>query len=202
MPALSPLTPLTAESRPLRRRRLSTPLALLTGCGLVVVAMSSAHAQHSHSHSHSHGEAKLEVAVEPQRIHIRIDAALDGFVGFERAPRNNNERQRVQAAETQLRDAAAMFAIDPAAGCEPEPPKLEARVLGWGGEAGDSKDGHADLEADYVFNCTDATRASYMNVGLFSAFNRMRRIEVQAVTPQGQMKVDLRRPNGRVALVR
>jgi hypothetical protein len=181
-------------------RRACRPL--LIGAGLAVLALSSAQA--GPGHAHSHGEAKLEVAVEPQRIHIRIDAALDGFVGFERAPRTDNERQRVQTAEARLRDAAALFTIDPAAGCQPEPPQLQAAVLGWGAGNGaaQASNGHADLDAEYVFNCTDATRASFIDVGLFSAFNRMRRIEVQAVTPSGQMKVDLRRPNGRVALTR
>jgi hypothetical protein len=160
-------------------------------------------AQHAHQHAHQHGFAKLEIAVAPDSVSVRLDAALDGIVGFERAPRTDAERQRVQAAQTRLRDGAAMFAIDPAAGCTLASVNLQAPVLGWGTAPADAQAGeHADLEGEYTFNCTDAARAGFVNLGLFEAFNRMRRIEVQMVTPRGQMKAELRRPNSRVALTR
>jgi hypothetical protein len=153
--------------------------------------------------AHQHGFATLEIAVAADAVQLRLDAALDGFVGFERAPRTDAERQRVKEAEARLRDGVALFAIDPAAGCTLQGVTLHAPVLGWGEAAAGGKDGdHADLEAEYSFRCRDAARAGFVNTTLFEAFNRLRRVEVQLVTPRGQMKAELRRPNARIALAR
>jgi hypothetical protein len=177
---------------------LTLGLALLAG------------AAHAHK-AHQHGHARVEVMVEPTSVTVRVEAALDGFVGFERAPRNDGERQRVREAETRLRDGAALFAVDPAAGCTLAQTDLKAAVLGWGGvppagaapaakPAGGEE--HADLEAEWRFDCRDGARAGFVNVGLYAAFPRLRRIEAEAVTPRGQLKQELRRPETRLALTR
>jgi hypothetical protein len=158
---------------------------------------------------HEHGAAKVEVVVERGSVAVRLEGALDGFVGFERAPRNDAERQRVAQARQRLEDAAALFRFDAAAGCRAEPPQLTAAVLGWGaapaapGAAPAAPTGeHADLEAEFRFTCADTARIEAMDVGLFQAFSRMRRVEVNAVTPRGQFRTELRRPATRVALSR
>jgi hypothetical protein len=179
------------------RRARATAGVLALGLALGLPASVQAHK------AHQHGFGKLEIAVAPDGIEIRLDAALDGFVGFERAPRTDAERQRVRDAEARLRDGAAMFAIDPAAGCTLQAVTLQASVLGWGEAAAAAPQGeHADLEAEYRFQCTDAARAGFIQTALFETFNRLRRVEVQTVTPRGQGKVELRRPNARITLAR
>lgn len=71
-----------------------------------------------------------------------------------------------------------------------------------GTTAAAARDAHGDLEATYEFRCSNAPRAGHVELGLFEAFVRLRRIEVQAVMPRGQMKVVLRRPQARVGLAR
>lgn len=75
-----------------------------------------------------------------------------------------------------------------------------AKTTGTPGRA--ARDAHADLEATYEFRCSNAPRAGHVEIGLFEAFARLRRVEVQAVMPHGQMKVVLRRPQTRVGLAR
>jgi len=153
--------------------------------------------------AHQHGVATLDLSVEPRRLSVWFTSPLDNLVGFEREPRTDAERQRVDAALAALRDAAALWRIDPAAGCSPAEVVLTAPVLGLGAAAAPAgKDGHADLEARWDFSCRDGTRAGFVEHGLFAAFARLGRLEVQAVTPRGQMKVVLRKPAGRIALAR
>jgi hypothetical protein len=153
---------------------------------------------------HEHGVARLDVAVEPARITVFLDVALDGLVGFERAPRDDAERARADAALARLRGAGEMFRIDPAARCTLARVDLVAPVLGLGpapangGKAGE----HADLEGSFDFDCADAAKAGFVEVGLFEAFPRLARIDVQAATRRGQLKATLRRPAARVALPR
>ena len=63
-------------------------------------------------------------------------------------------------------------------------------------------DEHADLEASYEFTCTQPDALRTLDVGLFDAYKRTQRIEVQVVGPKGQAKVTLRRPARKVQLVR
>ena len=65
-----------------------------------------------------------------------------------------------------------------------------------------AKEGHDDLDGSYEFNCVDGFRAGFVEIGLFDAFARLQRIEVQAVTRKGQIKATLKRPASRLTLAR
>jgi hypothetical protein len=153
--------------------------------------------------AHEHGVARVDLAVEPTRITVLLEMPMDGLVGFERAPRDDAERKAVDAGLVRLRNAATLFAIDPAAQCTPGPVVLTAPVLGLGQAAAPAKnDGHADIDASYEFTCVDGFRAGFVEVGLFEAFSRLKRVEVQAVTRKGQIKATLKRPSTRLTLAR
>jgi hypothetical protein len=151
--------------------------------------------------AHQHGEARLDVAVEFGRVTLELDTPLDSLLGFERAPRTDAERERATAVVSKLNEAASLFRIDPAAGCTPARVTLVAPVLGLGG-AVPEKEGHAELAGRFEFVCKAGARAGFIEVGLFDAFAALKRIELQVVSPKGQMKATLVRPASRVALVR
>jgi len=153
--------------------------------------------------AHEHGTARLDIAVAAGRVHIALDTPLDNLLGFERAPRTDAERQRADAAVALLRGADRLFRIDPAAGCSLASVELVSAALKLGDAGAEPRKGeHADLEGRFDFDCKDGARASFVEVGLFQAFKGFSRIEVQAVTPRGQIKATLRRPASRVPLVR
>ena len=151
--------------------------------------------------AHQHGVARLDIAVETGRVTLELETPLDNLLGFERAPRTDAERERAAAAVTRLKAADALFRIDAAAGCSLAKVALVSAALGLGGTAPD-KEGHADLEGHFEFSCKAGGRAGFVEVGLFEAFAALRRIELQVVSPRGQMKATLMRPASRVALVR
>jgi hypothetical protein len=179
---------------------LAAPVALFALFALLALAPLPAAA----GKAHEHGVARLDIAVEPARVVLLLELPLDALVGFEHAPRDDAERQRVNAAVAQLRDAAGLYSIDPAAGCKPGKIELTAPVLQLGAAATPAagKEEHADLEGSFEFNCADGFKAGFVELGLFEAFARLQRIEVQAVTRKGQMKATLRRPASRVTLAR
>jgi hypothetical protein len=61
---------------------------------------------------------------------------------------------------------------------------------------------HADLEASYSFQCAQPAQLRTLDLGLFDAYRRIQRIEVQVAGPKGQSKVTLRRPARSITLVR
>jgi hypothetical protein len=155
--------------------------------------------------AHEHGVAQLDIGVEAKRVSLRFDTPLDALLGFERAPRTDAERQAADAAVAHLRDAGKLFRIDGAAGCKAAGVELTSAPLGLGRVAPaqpGANEGHGDLEAQFDFTCTDGARAGFIETGLFEAFPRLSRLELQIVTPRGQVKATLRRPNARVALAR
>lgn len=143
---------------------------------------------------HQHGVATLDVAVERTRITLQFESPLDNLVGFERAPRTDAERKALEAALGKLRDAAALFRIDPAAVCKPAGTDVKPPSFGSGG--------HGDVEATYTYDCGDASKAAHAQTELFAAFARLQRVQVQVALEKGQRGLELRRPNGRIDLRR
>ena len=153
-------------------------------------------------HAHVHGVAKLDIAVEANSLTVLVESPLDNLLGFERAPRTDAERRQADAAITKLRSAAAMFGIDPAAQCKPVHVELSSSALKLGHpDPKEEEEGHADIDGSFEFTCVDASRAAYIEVGLFE-FARLQRLEVQIATPQGQFKRDLQRPARRIVLTK
>lgn len=168
--------------------QLRSAAALLLAAPLAVLAGGA----------HQHGVAAMDIAVDAKRIVVQFDTPLDNLVGFERAPRTDAERKRVDEAVARLKNSDQLFKFDAAAGCKLARSSLESPVLGLG-STGQAKDGHADLRASWEFDCADTTKAAQVEVGLF-AFNQLKRVNVQLALPKGQAKRELKRPNGKLSL--
>ena len=153
--------------------------------------------------AHEHGAARLDIAVEAGKLNLQLEVPLDSLLGFERAPRTEAERKRVDAAVARLKAADKLFLTDAAAQCSLNSVELNSAALKLGKAAPASGAGeHADLDAGFEFTCKDSSRLGFIDTELFSAFANMQRIDVQVATPKGQFKRTLNRPARRVALAR
>ena len=152
--------------------------------------------------AHEHGVARLDVAVDGLRVSMELDTPLDNLIGFERAPRTDAERDKANAAVAKLRLGEALFRIDAAAGCTLDKVELRSAPLQLGPVSTTTSGDHGDLTALYMFNCKAGAKAGFVEVGLFEAFASLKRIDLQVVTPKGQLKATLRRPTSRVVLAR
>jgi len=151
--------------------------------------------------AHQHGVATLDIGVEPGRVTLDLDTPLDNLLGFERAPRTDAERERAAAVIKQLKAGEGLFRIDSAAGCTLAKVTLTSAPLGLNATPAE-KEGHADLQGRFEFTCKAGNKAGFVEVGLFDAFGSLKRIDLQVVTPRGQLKATLVKPASRVALVR
>ncbi|MBL8344612.1 MAG: DUF2796 domain-containing protein [Rubrivivax sp.] len=170
-----------------------TPSLLAT---LVLVAAAGAACA---AKPHEHGVVKLDVAIEGDKLTVALEAPLDNLLGFERAPRTDAERKAATDVLARLRAPAGLFVADAAAQCTMAKADVQAPVLEAGAKA---KDGHADLDATYEFKCAQPAQLRALDVGLFEAYKRIQRIEVQVAGPQGQAKTTLRRPARSVKLAK
>jgi hypothetical protein len=163
--------------------------------GLALLAAAQVFAQ---GHAHVHGLARLDVALDGPQLTLALDSPLDGIVGFEHRPRTPAQQQAADAALAKLKDGAALFRPAAEADCRLESVVVEAPVLQGAAPA----DGHADLEARWSFRCAAPARLRALEQGLFDAFPRLQRLEVQVAGPQGQSRRTLRRPVRAVPLQR
>ena len=161
---------------------------LLTACALLLPTLTWA------GKAHEHGAVQLNVSVEGRQLTIGLESPLDGIVGFERAPKTAAEKAKVDAAVAQLQAAEKLFKVDAAAACTLSKTTLMAPVIGVGVAAPVAdKTGHGDLDGEFIFECQDTSKVRQLEVALFDTFPNMKRIDVQAATPAGQIKRTLRR---------
>lgn len=170
---------------------MRTLLALLLAAPLAAAAAGKAH---------EHGVARLDVAAQPGLVTIHLETPLDNLAGFERAPKNAAERQRLDTVLARLKAADTLFRFDPASQCRAGTPALSSAVLKLGDvDPKDAADGHADLDADYTFACKGAPPA-WVETTLLEALPRIQRIEVQAAGAKGQSRATLKRPERRITI--
>ncbi len=154
--------------------------------------------------AHEHGALKLDVAIEGNKLTIAMVAPLDNLLGFERAPRTDAERKAAAEVLARLRNpgqGVPLFVTDAAAQCSLAKAEVQAPVLEPGAAAA-AKDGHADVDASYEFNCAQPGELRSLDVALFDAYKRIQRIDVQVAGAKGQAKVTLKRPARKVPLAR
>lgn len=188
-------------------RRLVVTLA----CAAAWSMPAGAHQQHAHTH----GSLSLDVAMDAQSITLLIESPLDSFLGFERAPRNDMERQRVAQLVAQWNAADQLLQPAPAAGCQLVKAELVSEVLGLGrghghGDATKAAvnqhqpdaDVHGDISIEVVFTCTKTDAASHLDIKLFDVYKRLKHIDAQVASPQGQFKRSLNPGAARLNLVR
>ena len=154
--------------------------------------------------AHVHGLATLEVAIDGAAVQINLDSPLDNLLGFERAPRNEKERQSVKAMALKLHQADTLFVFTPAAQCRLESARLESSVLAPSLLASvaspdkndtlpqaDASDVHAELAATWRFQCAAPQALQEVDVRLFQKFSSLKRIDAAVAGPEGQSSAKL-----------
>ena len=146
----------------------------------------------AHAHSpkaHKHGASELEITIEGNRVQIRLQSPMEDLVGFERKPRNDRERDLIKSMNAQLANGARLFVLPAAAGCVLKAHESSAPILDQKAVSRDSD--HADVSADWAFECAAPKAVKSITVNLFDDFTRMKSIKTQLVAPDAQRGTNL-----------
>ena len=142
---------------------------------------------------HEHGVGELDVAVDGNALVIELRVPAEDLVGFERAPRTDAERARIEQVRKALADAK-LFTPNAEAGCRAAgSPDVAVPSFG-------NKDAHADFAATHRFECANAGALTAVEIGAFSAFPKVRRLKAQVAGPRGQKQATLTRQRARLPL--
>ncbi|NIM27996.1 MAG: DUF2796 domain-containing protein [Gammaproteobacteria bacterium] len=163
-----------------------------------ITASEAGHREHD---AHSHGSGLLNVVVADNELVIELEIPAVNVIGFEHAPRSDEERRAVRNALETFERADSLFVPTGAAKCRAEhvDVSLAGMQHGNGDEQGhehesQSKAGdetHSELHGEYHFHCDAPEKLDSLQVRLFENLMEMDEIDVQLVTPTNQTVIEL-----------
>jgi hypothetical protein len=101
---------------------------------------------------HVHGAATLEIAIDGAAVQINLNSPLDSLLGFERAPRNQKERQAARIMASKLHQADSLFIFTPTAECRLKSARLESPLLPLEQLISGSRSGNGNSSASFSQN--------------------------------------------------
>jgi hypothetical protein len=185
--------------RPLPLEKFSVTFLRFSWHAMCAAALLAGFAQRVAAGPHQHGVGNLEISLDGGALAVRLTLPVESLVGFERAPKNEAEWKRAAAALEKLRATGEWLRPAAAGACALKSARLDGSVLDPAGAA-QTKGGHADVVADVAFDCKAPAALKTIEVRLFEAFTRLKRIDSKVVTARGASAQALRRGDALVKL--
>ena len=136
--------------------------------------------------AHTHGVAELDLVRDGNNISVSLYSPLQNILGFEHAPKTDQEKAVAQKAVEVLK-SGSLFVFDQNAGCKQIDFNYTSDALSGGNSGTKSRhEHHEDLTVSWEFVCSKADEARQVQVRLFRQFAQFTQIDVQAVTGSGQ----------------
>ena len=142
--------------------------------------------------AHQHGNATLQVAVDANTLTIHFSSPLDNLLGFEHKPRNQAEVEQVQNMIKQFYKPS-LFLPSKDAQCKLQSVQLDSLVIKKKNQAEtttqhahDHAAGHADLDAEMVYQCNQVNRLRDLQINVFKAFPFLHQLTAEVISHRGQ----------------
>ncbi|HJU30553.1 MAG TPA: DUF2796 domain-containing protein [Hyphomicrobiaceae bacterium] len=179
-------------------------LVMLCGLAGMLAIPSEAHDKRREMGAHEHGRGTLNIALEGTRVSLELEVPAADIVGFERAARTRKEKAAVEKATAQLSAPLSLFAFPAAAACRVAEAKVEFGA-GEPSHAGAGKadahgEGHSEVQARYVLDCTGPANITGIEFGYFRTFAGAQKLDVNVVTGKGQNKFQVTRARPSLSL--
>ncbi|HSO83808.1 DUF2796 domain-containing protein [Thiocapsa sp.] len=183
-----------------RIRTYTVSLTAITMC-LAVASVPAENTEQRRQGAHVHGMAHMTLAAEGDKVLIELTSPAASLIGFERAPRTDDERATLALAKENLEAGDAMIRLNIEAGCRLETAEIDAEFADAGQgrkaehahehDADHGEDGHADFVVRYSFACDRPEALGSAALGIFSGFPALERVLFQYVTAEGQGGAEL-----------
>lgn len=176
--------PLTRCSVPARWPGAMT--VALSVCFPTAVHAHADEAERRQHDAHVHDVAHLSLISDGAQLRLELEGAAAGFLGFEHAPRNEDESRAVAALKDRLRMIDSLFQIDAKARCSLDAIAIDMAGLEHHAEHqdhdhdhhhADHDGGHADIKAQYDFTCRSIEALETVAVTLFDHFPGFETVE-------------------------
>jgi hypothetical protein len=188
--------------------------------GLAVgLAASSAGAGDGHRElgAHEHGHGTFNVAIDGKTVAIELIAPGADIVGFEHAPKSDEQKAKLAAAKAALEKIETVLELPGAAGCkvakaDVEAPHADEKAAkdghghGHGHDHGkkagkdDHGEVHSEFHATYELTCSAPDAFGQLKFTYFDSFKGAEELDVTVVSPKGQKAFEATRAKPEVRL--
>lgn len=174
-------------------------VAVLGTCLIPTSGFAASHGDHGHegekrhAESHEHGAAELAIALDGNQLIAEFKSPGINIVGFEHQADNPSDVAAVEAAVQQLRLGADLIKFE-GGGCALTKAEVKAGGLLAENHSADhheDEEAHAEFEANYVFNCTDANLLTSVSTTFFTIWPGVEEIETVFLSADHQLSVEL-----------
>lgn len=141
--------------------------------------------------AHVHGIAELRLASDASKLQVEFQSPGDSLVGFERAPKTDQERALLTQVEGALK-AATWLKLPEQAGCRLLASELDTKgfAASADGHGHGHGHGHEHEHAEFLltlsFDCSAIAALSQVSSGLFASYPRLEKVNVTALLGSGQ----------------
>lgn len=163
--------------------------------------------QSSSLDAHIHGEAELTIAFDGKHLEMQLLSPAANILGFEHAPANDEQRERVHHAENILQNANALFEFR-GTDCASSFVSVEMPYKdlsqhkhrhdnshAHGRHTEEGHESHSEVVANYVFTC-DSSQLARIQVLLLDEFPAIENLDAQWITSikQGAQELSANKP--------
>ena len=155
--------------------------------------------------AHEHGVAELNIVLDQSVIVIQLLSPAVNLVGFEHAPRDDEQKLLIENTLVTLNQGDKLFEFPSSAGCQLESADVQSSLDNDHEEHGEhdhedeladshsdnEEDTHSEFEANYEFECKDLASINQIDTTLFELFPLTEEIAVQLISPDVQTTTSL-----------
>jgi hypothetical protein len=161
-----------------------------TALATMVLGPNSLQASERQLDSHEHGVSTLKLAQENETVLFELEAPGNDIVGFEHAPKNDDQQAAVKRALSQFEKPEAIFVLSAEAQCVASNQHAEF-------ETGED---HAGFHITWTMTCKNPSKLQWMTTSFFNIFERAEEIEIEAIGNAGQAAIEFEKGQSRVNL--
>lgn len=125
---------------------------------------------------HVHGEVHLALAVDGKTIALELTAPAESFVGFEKQPSTEAEKEQWTIFESNWNTTPEnFFRADSTLGCTPAASKVSLEV----------EDTHAEIRAERTYTCAKSPNQTFFEVRMQEKYPKIKKMKME-VLPDGK----------------
>lgn len=147
---------------------------------------------------HDHGTGRLTIRFQGPVLILDLTVPAVDIVGFEHAPRIDEDFTEIAQARTALQDPGQMVALPVAAGCAVD--RAEADFVP--ATASSDDQAHAVFNVLHELSCAEPSQLTGLSVPLFHLYPSLTRIEVRLIAGDAHRDVTVTRDRPRLDLTR
>jgi hypothetical protein len=154
--------------------------------------------------AHEHGKVLINVALDGRKLSAELNAPAKHVVGFEHAPRNAAEQERLRKVEAWLRTGQKALGVPAAANCRVLTAEVE--LPRWASKNGQDKNadhhsaGHADYRVRWSYECANPSALTWIEAWALNELLDKPTAVVNFVSPRQQTSGSVQDARARIVV--